>query len=279
MNYETLNVELQDGLMTITLNRPEVLNAMNPQMLADLTDVTTKAKEDDSIRAVLMTGSGRAFCAGADLGQVNTDQDREKREDQGNRSEDAMIRFFNPTVENIVTMNKPVIAAVNGVTAGGGMGLALAADLIFAAESAYFVQVFVPQLGIVPDTGSTWTLPRAVGRARALGMMLTGEKISAKQAEEWGMIWKCVADEQLQEVAFGAAKKLAKMPTYGIGLTKEAVRNSSHNSVAEQLSEEARLNKLGCSSSDFAVGAKAFMEKQPPIFSGLQHGHEEKNMN
>ena len=275
MSYETLLVDQSNGLMTITLNRPKVLNAMNPKMLEELTDVTGNAKSDNSVRAVLMTGSGRAFCAGADLGEVNTSQDLDKREAQGARSEEAMLRFFNPTVENIVTMNKPVISAINGVAAGGGMGLALAADLIFAAESAYFVQVFVPQLGIVPDTGSTWTLPRTIGRAKAMGMMLLGEKISAKKAEDWGMIWQSVEDDKLAETAMAAATRLAQMPTYGIGLTKEAVRASSQNSMSEQLAMEAHLNKLGCGSSDFAVGVKAFMDKQRPVFSGLQHGKTE----
>ena len=268
MSYQALELSIDNGLAIVRLNRPQMLNALNVELLQELLEVSTALRKDDDVRAVLLTGNGRGFCAGADLVKVNMDNDPEKRKAQGKDTAEGMERYFNPIVSNFANMPKPVIAAVNGVAAGGGMGLALAADLVLAAESASFVQVFIPQLGIIPDLGSSWTLPRLVGRARTMGMVLTGEQIKAKQAEEWGLIWRCYEDDQLMEEAMAFALKLASGPTFGIASMKKALRLSEHNSLNEQLAVELELQEHCCASEDFVEGTTAFLNKRAPKFVG-----------
>jgi len=267
MTYENIEFEVKNGLAILTLNRPNRLNALNPELLDELHEVITKVAHDDGIKALLLTGNGKGFCAGADLSGFP-----EKTADalfaQGEYSYNMVVKRFNPIIQNIHEMGKPVIAAVNGVAAGYGVSLALACDVVFAAESASFVQVFVPNLGIVPDGGATWLLPRMTTTARAMGMFLSGENIKAKQAEDWGMIWKCVPNESLMEVAHAFATKMVNGPTIGIRSLKTAINQSKENSLQRQLQLEANLQKTCCSTIDFAEGAQAFAEKRKPKFIG-----------
>ena len=266
MTHETLDFELENGLASITLNRPDVLNSMNEIMLRELLDVTEHLSSDASVRAVLLTGTGRGFCAGADLAEAVAAGGT--RDDRGRRAKDAMVRYYNPIALNLSRMPKPVVCAVNGIAAGGGVGLALSCDVVFAAQSAAFVQVFVPQLGIIPDVGSTWFLPRLLGNARAMGLMLSGEKLSAQRAEQWGLIWKCCEDEKLMTEAAGFAQKLAQGPTQGIASTKQALQSAAHNNLEAQLQLEADVQRWCCASEDAQEGFHAFVEKRQPHFKG-----------
>ena len=216
---------------------------------------------------MLITGAGKGFCAGADISsppQKNTDALLE----QGERAYQALIKYYNPIIQTIHEMDKPVIAAVNGVTAGYGVSLALCCDMVFAAESASFIQVFVPNLGVVPDGGATWLLPRLTTNARAMGMFLTGEKIRAQQAEDLCMIWKCVPDEELMATAQTLANQIAHGPTLGIRSLKTAMNQSHENSLQRHLQLEASLQKACCGSMDFAEGCMAFAERRKPNFIG-----------
>lgn len=268
MSYETIEFTKQERLAIIKLNRPKQLNALNEQLLKELKSLLAALSEDSTVGGVLLTGKGRGFCAGADIAKINTDKSPEKLAAQGEASYQSMLRYFNPIIQMIHDMEKPVVAAVNGVAAGYGVSLALACDLVYAAESASFIQVFVPQLGIVPDGGATWLLPRLVGNARAMGMMLTGQKITAQQAKDWGMIWECIADEVLYDTAHSMAHQLAHGPTLGIGSMKLAMNQSDSNSLEKQLRLEAYLQKTCCASEDFVEGGLAFWEKRKPVFVG-----------
>jgi len=268
MPYKTIEF-LKDGrLAIIKLNRPKRLNAINETMLTELKATIHEVANDANIGGLLLTGNGRGFCAGADISQVNMEKEPGKLATQGENSYQGMIHYFNPIIQMLHDMEKPIIAAVNGVAAGYGTSLALVCDLVYAAESASFVQVFVPQLGIVPDGGATWLLPRLVGNAKAKGMILTGKKIKAQQADNWGMIWECVPDADLQEKAYKSAYRLANGPTLGIGSMKLAVNQSDSNSLEKQLRLEAYLQKTCCGSVDFAEGCLAFAEKRKPNFVG-----------
>jgi len=267
MTYKNLELEIKNGLATLTLNRPNRLNALNPELLEELYEVITTVAGDKGIKAVLLTGNGRGFCAGADISGVPS-KTAEDLIATGEGAYDGMTKRFNPIIQTIHEMGKPVIAAVNGVAAGYGVSLALSCDVVFAAESASFIQVFVPQLGIIPDGGSTWLLPRVTTTARAMGMFLSGDKIKAKQAEEWGMIWKCLPNEEFMEAAHAFAIKMANGPSLGIRSLKMAMNQSKENSLQRQLQLEANLQKICCSTVDFAEGALAFAEKRKPNFIG-----------
>ena len=268
MTYQFLEYNTHDSLAVIKLNRPDKLNALNETLLKELKTILDLLARDDSCRCVLLTGNGRGFCTGADISVVNTDKDRGKRAGQGEASYQSLVQYFNPIIQCIYDMEKPVIAGVNGLAVGYGVSLALACDLVFAANSASFTQVFVPQLGLVPDGGATWMLPRLVGHARAMGMILTGQPIGAQQAKEWGMIWDCVADDQLQDTVFKLAYKLSQGPSMGISSMKLAMRHSDSNSLEKQLRLEAYLQKTCSASEDFAEGCLAFIEKRNPNFVG-----------
>jgi len=266
--FETIEYSKQGRLAIIKLNRPDHLNALNDKMLRELKPLLEHLSQNNSCSVILITGNGRGFCTGADIGNINTNKEPAKLAAQGEASYQSMINDFNPIIQCIHDMKKPVIAAVNGVAAGYGVSLALACDLVFAAESASFIQVFVPNLGIVPDGGATWLLPRAVTKARAMGMILTGEKIKANTAKAWGMIWDCVADKILLDTAIKVATKLANGPSLGIASLKDAMNHSDHNSLEKQLRLEAELQKICCGSEDFAEGCLAFIEKRKPEFIG-----------
>jgi 2-(1,2-epoxy-1,2-dihydrophenyl)acetyl-CoA isomerase len=254
--------ELQDGVLRITLNRPDVLNAFNLAMARQLQGALDEAGEDGGVRAVLITGAGRAFCAGQDLASVSL-ADRDNLPDLGDFVRDQ----YNPIVRRIRELEKPVIAAVNGVAAGAGANLAFACDIVVASSGASFIQSFA-RIGLIPDSGGTFFLPRLVGFARASALMMLGEKVSATQARDWGMIWQVCEPDALQESAQSLAAHLATQPTRGLGLTKKALNASMTNDVVAQLAVEETIQREAGRSADFVEGVTAFLEKRKPAFSG-----------
>lgn len=252
------------GVLTITLNRPDRLNSFNDEMHHQLSEALTVAERDDSVRCVLITGAGRGFCAGQDLNDRNVSVDQAPP-DLGLSVE----RFYNPLIRRLSALPKPIVCAVNGVAAGAGAALAMACDIVVAADNASFIQSFC-KLGLVPDSGGSWYLPRLAGHARAMGMALLGDKISAQQALEWGMIWQVVAATELTDHTQSMAKQLATQPTYGLGLIKKAMYSSASNTLDQQLDLERDLQRLGGRSADYREGVSAFFAKRPPNFSGKQ---------
>ena len=261
---DTLTIERRGGVAAITLNRPDRLNAISLPMCDDLLAATADPAGDPAVRCVLITGAGRGFCAGADLADSNMDD----AGDLGGRIRADMDRGFNAVVRALDALPKPLVAAVNGAAAGGGMSLALAADICIAGRSAFFAQVFGPQLGLVPDMGSTWYLPRAIGRARALACALTGERISAERAVEWGMIWACVDDADLAAEAWALAERLAAGPTIGLAATRRAFAAADGNDLDRQLDVERDMQGDCAGTADFREGVAAFRAKRKPVFRG-----------
>ncbi|MDV5170198.1 2-(1,2-epoxy-1,2-dihydrophenyl)acetyl-CoA isomerase PaaG [Photobacterium rosenbergii] len=259
---DSIHYSVEAGVALFTLNRPDQLNSFNPQMHQALMGFLKQAEKDESVRALVITGAGRAFCAGQDLNDRNISADQ-SMPDLG----ESIERFYNPLIKKITQINKPVIAAVNGVAAGAGANLALACDLVIAGKSASFIQAFC-RLGLVPDSGGTWTLPRLVGSARAKGLTLLGDKLPAEQAEQWGMIWQCVDDEDLMTTAMGLAQRLATQPTAGLGYIKYAINASTEHSLAEQLDLERDLQRLAGRTEDYREGVSAFFDKRQPEFKG-----------
>lgn len=259
---ETVQLAFADGLLTLTLNRPEKLNSFNEEMHLALRAGLENARDDATIRAVLITGAGRAFCAGQDLG------DRDPR--KGGPAPDlgtTLETFYNPTLRLIRNLDKPVLCAVNGVAAGAGANIALACDIVLAAKSAKFIQAF-SKIGLIPDAGGSWSLTRILGEPRAKALTMTAEPVMAQQAADWGMIWKAVDDEALMDEATALAKKLAAGATYGLGLTKQLIQAASSNSLDIQLDLERDFQRLAGKSQDYAEGVTAFLEKRQPEFSG-----------
>ncbi|WP_032696326.1 2-(1,2-epoxy-1,2-dihydrophenyl)acetyl-CoA isomerase PaaG [Raoultella planticola] len=254
--------EVEQGVMTITLNRPDRLNSFNDLMHQQLAACLTQAERDDNVRCLLITGAGRGFCAGQDLNDRNVDPSG-PAPDLGLSVE----RFYNPLVRRLAALPKPVIAAVNGVAAGAGATLALGCDIVLAARSANFVMAF-SRLGLVPDCGGSWFLPRVAGRARAMGLALLGEKLSAEQAAQWGMIWQLVEDAELADTSRQLARHLATQPTFGLGLIKKALQVSETNGLDAQLDLERDYQRLAGRSDDYREGVSAFLAKRPPQFSG-----------
>ena len=254
-------VSLETGVLTITLNRPDKLNAFNPEMHQALRAALDQAAEEP-VRAVVLTGAGRAFCAGQDLSERNVKP--------GAAPIDLAISLgshYNPLIRRLRELPKPVVCAVNGAAAGAGANIALACDLVIAARSASFVQAF-SRIGLLPDSGGTWFLPRLVGSARAMGLALLGEKLSAEDAAAWGLIWKVVDDAQLMSEASSVARALAEGPTRGYGLIKKAFYASPANSLDAQLDLERDLQRQAGFSEDYREGVAAFMQKRNPQFKG-----------
>jgi 2-(1,2-epoxy-1,2-dihydrophenyl)acetyl-CoA isomerase len=267
MNYDTILFEVIDGVALLTLNRPEALNSLSVSLLKEIRDAFKKVAQDPAAKALVITGSGEGFCAGADLiGEMFPGAD--KNFSVGEMVSWAMKKWFNPLVLDIERMEKPVISAVNGVTAGGGVGFALAADIVIAARSAYFKLTFGPRLGIIPDMGSTWFLPRLIGRSRALAISFLGEQLSAEKAAEWGLIYKCVDDDALMDEVMAVAGKLAKGPTKAWDYIKRAYRESERNNLEQQLDFERYCQLILADSDDFMEGVTAFGEKREPRFKG-----------
>ncbi len=250
----------RDGdVLVLTINRPERMNAAT---LA-LADEMSAALDDlDGARTVLITGSGRAFCAGADLAARATIIDS-----RGQASEASLREHYNPLILRLTALDVPVVAAVNGAAAGIGCSLALAADLVLAGRSAYFLQAFV-NIGLVPDGGSSWMLPRLIGTARAKAMMMLGERVSAGQAEEWGLIHRCVDDDELMGEATALAHRLAAGPTLALGQIRQLVAHSAHSGLPDALTAEASAQGLAADSADATEGGAAFLAKRPARFTG-----------
>ena len=260
MSYETIRVDREGPLTIITLNRPERLNAMAPAMADELGQAFYDLAD---ARAVLITGEGKGFCSGADLSARG---DGSALGGKGG-SHEALSNHYNPAVSQLIRANVPVICAVNGPAAGVGCSLALAADFTIAAKSAYFLQAFV-NIGLVPDGGSTWLLARAIGRARAARMMMLGEKISGQQAEEWGLIYKCVDDADLMAEARALAMKLANGPTIAYAQMKRNIATAMDNNLQLVLLAEAEAQRVAGASNDAMEGGMAFLQKRKPEFKG-----------
>ncbi|EKE69527.1 2-(1,2-epoxy-1,2-dihydrophenyl)acetyl-CoA isomerase PaaG [Oceanibaculum indicum] len=258
--YETLLVDVADGVMTITLNRPDKLNAFTTVMLAEMTVALDAAEKEEAVRAILITGSGRGFCAGQDLG------DRKVISDDIDLGASLEERY-NPLVKRLRALPKPVVCAVNGVAAGAGANFALCCDIVLAAESASFIQAFA-RIGLVPDCGGTWLLPRLVGHARAMALALTAEKLEAARAAEWGLIWKVLPDAELMPEAVKLARHLATQPTRALGLIKQAIQASTGHSLDGQLDMERDLQREAGRTADYREGVAAFLAKRPPAFQG-----------
>lgn len=253
---DSLLVSHDDGVAVITLNRPDKLNAFAGAMALTLRDALSAASADPSIRAVLLAGAGRSFCAGQDLADVAPGQDL------GQTLEDR----FNPIIRAIRALPKPVVCAVQGVAAGAGANLALACDIVLAGQSARFIQAFV-KIGLIPDAGGTWLLPRLAGDARARGMAMLGEPVSASQAEAWGLIWRTVPDDTLATEAMTTARQLANLPTHAIALMKRAF-SAATQTLDQQLDTERDLQREAGFTPDFQEGVRAFIEKRPARFTG-----------
>ncbi|MDV7503581.1 2-(1,2-epoxy-1,2-dihydrophenyl)acetyl-CoA isomerase PaaG [Acinetobacter baumannii] len=262
MDYQNIIAEEKNGVGYLTFNRPKALNSFNVDMHREVAEVLNQWTKNSDVRCVVISGEGRGFCAGQDLGDRVVDPNAEAP-DLGYSIE----TYYNPLIKTIVNMPKPVICAVNGVAAGAGANIALACDLVIAAKSANFVQAFC-RLGLVPDSAGTWFLPRAVGHARAMGLALLGDKLPAETAKEWGMIWDVVEDAELKTKVTELAERLAKQPTFGLSLIKKAIHQSSNNTFDEQVLLERDLQRIAGRSEDYREGVQAFMNKREPNFKG-----------
>jgi len=260
MAYQFILFEVDQGVARITLNRPDVLNSIHTAMSGEIREALAQAAREREIRAVLLTGTGRGFCAGQDLDEVRP----------GATAGDfaAHVRtVYNPLVRALRALEKPVVCAVNGVAAGAGANLALACDLVLAAEDASFVEVFA-KIGLVPDTGGSFFLPRLVGMARATALTMLAEKVTAQRAVEIGLIYRVCPAASLQEEASTLARHLAAQPTFGLGLTKRLLNAAGSNDLDAQLELEAELQGAAGRSADYAEGVAAFLTKRKPVFTG-----------
>lgn len=254
-----LIISIQNQICTITLNRPNVFNSFNQAMAYELQEALKTAAANDNVRLILLTGEGKAFCAGQDLAEAT--------DPKGPSMEDIVSKHYNPIIKLLRTIEKPIVAAVNGVAAGAGANIALACDITIAKKSASFIQAF-SKIGLIPDSGGTFFLPRIIGMQKALALMMTGDKVSAQEAEQMNLIYKAVDDEEFEQFVADFTKKLATMPTRGLGLTKKAVNASLNNSLEEQLTLEGLLQTEAGQTADFKEGVQAFLEKRTPEFKG-----------
>lgn len=262
MTFEHLLFSIEDGVAMLSLNRPDQLNSFIPAMHLELREALKQVRQTPEVRVLLLTAEGRGFCAGQDLSDRNV-APGSAMPDLG----DSIETYYNPLIRALRDLPMPVICAVNGVAAGAGANIPLACDLVLAARSASFIQAFC-KIGLIPDSGGTWTLPRLVGMARAKALALLGERLSAEQAAEWGLIYRVVDDAELRTEALTLARHLATQPTYGLALIKRSLNASFDNSFDEQLELERDLQRLAGRSDDYREGVSAFMAKRTPIFKG-----------
>ncbi|GAB1448294.1 MAG: enoyl-CoA hydratase/isomerase family protein [Bacteroidetes bacterium] len=258
MSYETILFDVNNGIANLTLNRPDVFNAFNEQLSADVLDALKKTAKDKSIRVLVISGAGKAFCSGQDLKSIAG----KKRS-----LSESIHKRYNPMIRAIRNLPIPVIAKLNGVAAGAGCSLALACDMIIASEAASLIEVFV-NVGLVLDSGSSYFLPRLVGSARAFELSTLGSKVSAVQAAEWGMVNKVVPADQLDAEVQALAERFAKAPTKAIGLMKKMLNKSFHSDLDTMLEYEAYCQEIAGRSNDYNEGVTAFVEKRPPVFTG-----------
>ena len=262
MSYQTILCEVSDGIARLTLNRPDRLNSFNVEMHGEVRDALGKLAQDRAARVLVLTGAGRGFCAGQDL------SDRAVAlGGQGVDLGESIDRYYKPLVLALRNLPMPVIAAVNGVAAGAGANIALSCDLVIATRSANFIQSF-SKLGLVPDSGGTWLLPRLIGNARAMGLALLADKLSAEQAAQWGLIWRCVEDAEFKQTVDSLAQQLAIAPTRGLARTKQAIYESWGRSFEQALDTERDFQRELGRSQDYAEGVAAFTEKRNPKFTG-----------
>jgi 2-(1,2-epoxy-1,2-dihydrophenyl)acetyl-CoA isomerase len=263
MTYQTILFEMADGVGRLTLNRPERLNSFTVAMHTEVRELLERLAREPQLRVLILRGAGRGFCAGQDLSDRTVRADGAAAVDLG----ESIERYYKPLVLALRGLPVPVIAAVNGVAAGAGANIALACDLVIAARSATFIQSFA-KLGLVPDCGGTWLLPRLVGDARARGLALLGDKLSAEQAQEWGLIWRCVEDSELGSVVDEVARQLAAAAPRALARTKQALHGAGQRTLEQQLDIERDFQRELGYSSDFAEGVAAFTQKRPPHFTG-----------
>jgi 2-(1,2-epoxy-1,2-dihydrophenyl)acetyl-CoA isomerase len=259
MSEQSILTSKSGSVLTIRLNRPDKFNSFNRLMALELQAVLDAAAADDEVRAVLLTGEGKAFCAGQDLSEAI--------DPHGPGIEKIVSEHYNPIILKIRQLEKPVVCAVNGVAAGAGANIALACDIVIAAASASFIQAF-SKIGLIPDSGGTFMLPRLIGFQRASALMMLGDKVSAADALQMGMIYKIADDAALQETALQTATLLASMPTKGIGLTKRLLNESAANTLEQQLAREGEEQVTAAQTYDYSEGVNAFLEKRKPEFKG-----------
>ncbi len=262
MSYKTIEFSIEDGAARLTLNRPDRLNSFTVEMHGEMRDALDRTASDDSVRTLLITGAGRGFCAGQDLADRAVAPGGD-----GVDLGESLEERYNPLIRRLTSLPMPVVCAVNGVAAGAGANIALAADIVIAARSARFIQSFA-NIGLVPDSGGTWHLPRLIGQARALGMALTGEPVSAETAADWGLIWKAVDDASLMDEANALIAKFAAAPTSGLAQTKRAIRTAFERTLDEGLDLERDLQRALGRTEDYREGVDAFLNKRKPAFKG-----------
>lgn len=254
-------LEIKNGVATITLNRPEVFNSFNREMALQLQDTLDACETNDAVRAIVLTGNGKAFCAGQDLKEVTSPE-------LNPGFKKILEEHYNPIIQRIRALKKPIIGAINGVAAGAGANIALACDVVVAHEKVSFIQAF-SLIGLVPDSGGTFFLPRLIGFQKALALAMLGDKVSAEEAEKMGMLYKLFPSESFEEEVEKLAMKLATMPTKALGMIKELFNNSMSNTLDAQLALESKFQIEAAQTQDYAEGVAAFVEKRKPEFKGI----------